>query len=419
MSLFLQIFLILVVGFVVWPSKAKPLFGIYNQPGKWFYLKALFIYTSIQLRKYQAQKGGGKNKNSKAGYGVKADVDLAEMEKAQPLGEHKLAVDAVLFSCGGKDGSYLVAAMARRKLKMNNTIFCLRIPGVGVLMHPKHPDTTFFTECDDSWDAEGLKLDLVEPMKRWTVRYEGDVVHQETGQLHKLKLEAVYTSDIPFFDFDSQMDPWTVARAFAKEPWSREYFDKIRAAHQNHYEQFGDLRGVATVDGVHHDLDLHVMRDHTHGSTRDWRLMHRYGIQHFRTRDGFRGFMGIVCQPSTFTSLELGYVFKPSTGEVLPVQELDLRLWSFGEKTGQHPTDFGFRFKAGGEWHDVQVRVIDAVEVMFGWQWEGRVIERFCEFTVDGREGWGVSEWHFAHKGGRPKALERNDPEHTKGAVKY
>ena len=30
--------------------------------------------------------------------------------------------------------------------------------------------------------------------------------------MHKLKLEAVYTSDIPFFDFDSQMDPWTVAR---------------------------------------------------------------------------------------------------------------------------------------------------------------------------------------------------------------
>ena len=54
-------------------------------------------------------------------------------------------VAQVLFSCGGKDGSYLVAAMARRKLGMNQTIFCLRIPGVGVLMHPKHPDTTTFT----------------------------------------------------------------------------------------------------------------------------------------------------------------------------------------------------------------------------------------------------------------------------------
>ena len=49
------------------------------------------------------------------------------------------------MSCGGKDESYLVAAIARRKLKMNNTIFCLRIPEIGVLLHPKHPDTTMFT----------------------------------------------------------------------------------------------------------------------------------------------------------------------------------------------------------------------------------------------------------------------------------
>jgi hypothetical protein len=28
---------------------------------------------------------------------------------------------------------------------MNNTIFCMRIPEIGVLVHPKHPDTTMFT----------------------------------------------------------------------------------------------------------------------------------------------------------------------------------------------------------------------------------------------------------------------------------
>ena len=38
------------------------------------------------------------------------------------------------------------------------------------------------------------------------------MVHCTNFPVHKLKLEAVYTSDIPFFDFDSQMDPWTVAR---------------------------------------------------------------------------------------------------------------------------------------------------------------------------------------------------------------
>ena len=43
-----------------------------------------------------------------------------------------------------------------------------------------------------------------------------------------LKKQAQFESKFPFFDFDSDMDPWPVARAFAKEPWSRDYFDRIR-----------------------------------------------------------------------------------------------------------------------------------------------------------------------------------------------
>ena len=51
---------------------------------------------------------------------------------------------------------------------------------------------------------------------------------------------------------------WTVARAMAREPWSREYFDRLKAAHQNHYEQFGDVRGVIEVDGEEYQLDVQV-----------------------------------------------------------------------------------------------------------------------------------------------------------------
>jgi len=38
----------------------------------------------------------------------------------------------------------------------------------------------------------------------------------------------------------------------------------------------------------------------------------------------------------------------------LPVQEVDLPLWQHGEN-GADPKDFGFRFKAGGKWYEVQV----------------------------------------------------------------
>ena len=67
----------------------------------------------------------------------------------------------------------------------------------------------------------------------------------------------------------------------------------------------------------------------------------------------YRGFVGVVCQPSTFTSLEIGYVYK--NGECLPVQEVDLPLWAHGEG-GEDPKDFAFRFKAGDQWHYIQVQ---------------------------------------------------------------
>ena len=66
-------------------------------------------------------------------------------------------------------------------------------------------------------------------MKHWRLHYEGPMINQATQKKHSVVLKADYTSNLPHFDFDSDMNPWTVARAFAKEPWSKEYFDRIRA----------------------------------------------------------------------------------------------------------------------------------------------------------------------------------------------
>merc|ERR1711962_1172293 len=138
---------VLVIASAVWMlagrvfPKPLPYLGIYQRPGIWFPFKALFIYLLIILRKRKPTKNKAGNQSG-SGYGVASGKDLETMESAQPLGESKMAVDAVLLSCSGQDGSYLVAAIARRQLKMNNTIFTIRVPGVGVLVHPKHPDTT-------------------------------------------------------------------------------------------------------------------------------------------------------------------------------------------------------------------------------------------------------------------------------------
>jgi hypothetical protein len=43
-----------------------------------------------------------------------------------------------------------------------------------------------------------------------------------------------------------------------------------------------------------------------------------------------RAFVGVVSQPSTFTSLELGYVYE--NGRAHPVQEVELPLWRHNEQ---------------------------------------------------------------------------------------
>ena len=62
-------------------------------------------------------------------------------------------------------------------------------------------------------------------------------------------------------------------------------------------------------------------------------------------------------------------------------QEVDFKIWNFGEN-GTDPDDYGFRFKAGDIWYDIQVDVLTRGQAMFGHEWEARVIERFCRYHV-------------------------------------
>jgi hypothetical protein len=44
-------------------------------------------------------------------------------------------------------------------------------------------------------------------------------------------------------------------------------------------------------------------------------------------------------------------------------------------------------------------------------EWEARMVERFCKFSVNGARGRGVSEFHYRHRAGRPETAAASDPE--------
>ena len=115
---------------------------------------------------------------------------------------------------------------------------------------------------ETGWVVNGIHLEPMVPMKKWKVQFSGNMKLQNNPEsVYKVNIDAEYTSDLEFFDFDSDMDPWTMARAVSRESWSREYFDRLKEAHQSHYEQFGHVAGTYSIDdGDKTDFKVNIQR---------------------------------------------------------------------------------------------------------------------------------------------------------------
>ncbi|CAH1252460.1 Hypp9300 [Branchiostoma lanceolatum] len=174
-----------------------------------------------------------KNTNSReipaAGLGVKSKHSSADMEQVQKLQDHPKAIDAVYFNGSNMDGVYFVAATARRPEKVTQTILYLRLPNIGLLEHPSMPDTSMKRVSDWEFAAGGVRLELVEPMKVWRLSFSGKMraVDQE-NQLLQTDFVLTWTACTPYYDFDTDMEPWAVADAMAREPWSQEFFHNLQ-----------------------------------------------------------------------------------------------------------------------------------------------------------------------------------------------
>ncbi len=49
-----------------------------------------------------------------------------------------------------------------------------------------------------------------------------------TDELIDVELDAIWSTNLRQFDFDTDMSSRAIARAFAREPWSREYFEMLK-----------------------------------------------------------------------------------------------------------------------------------------------------------------------------------------------
>ncbi|XP_023703367.1 uncharacterized protein LOC111862314 isoform X2 [Cryptotermes secundus] len=418
MFLYLSLAVITIVVIKLFQKRnERATFGIYQKPGRWYFLKLSLMLLLLKTRKaidrWQLQWKKARD-SSNAGYGFKSRVSPEDMDKQQPLSNHPKAIDAVYFNAASRDGHQLVVGTAHRPHGVVNGFMCLRVPDIGLLMTPKLPDTiTFRTEEEGThYGAEGIRLKPVKPMKSWDIMYDGKMkLHGDPKKMYDVALYVKFTSSLPYFDFDTDMEELAVAKGMALEPWSQEYFSIVRDFHQTHYEQHGSFEGHVVINGNKYPLCLDGARDHSYARKRDWSNFHRYVIHFITLENGARMTITVVCVPMVFSRMAMGYMYKPDD-TLLPIQWCDLKLQYHGEN-GKPPSDYSFFFQAGGEKYHVQVDIAESFEFFMGWEWEARIVENLAHFTVNGVAGWGAVEWEYRHLGGRPGEVASNDPPFT------
>ncbi|CAG9088900.1 unnamed protein product [Plutella xylostella] len=411
----MSVFLTGIIGFVLiliiysLKKDPKPIFGVYSVPGKWYYLKYAVFACLYFYNKYNKKRKEGERA---AGPGLAVAAAPEHLDRAQSLSESSKAFDAIFFISAGKGeedkGIYVIAGCERRPMGMCNGLFYIGLPGKGLLCSKKIPDTVLFGAEVGEFGAEGLKMTPVEPMKKWTLQYKGPMWYQnDPSKTVEVDFQGEWTATTRHFDFDTELHAPAVIRSIAREKWSREYFEGLKTAHQSHYEQFGTLNCKFKLGEEAFQFKLRSFRDHSFGDKRDWSLMHRYAFHHMFLDDGSSVSVGVISQPCTASVFEAGEVALPN-GTVLPIKWVDLQLYQHGEG-GEAPRDYAFRFQAGDHVYTAQVQVEYQSIHFVSSEWEARMVERFCKFTVDGVPGRGVSEFHYRHRGGRPE--QKTDPE--------
>lgn len=109
-------------------------------------------------------------------------------------------------------GNHLVVCSSRRGNLVDDGFLILKIKDM-LLQSPKLSQTY----------AEGIKISPIELTKKWRLNYEGELRSNKSNICH-VKIDGVWSSNLPSFKFDTDMDPLCTAKSVAYEKWNVNYF---------------------------------------------------------------------------------------------------------------------------------------------------------------------------------------------------
>ncbi|KAK4876347.1 hypothetical protein RN001_012769 [Aquatica leii] len=327
--------------------------------------------------------------------------NFENLDKPQKLPTHEHAMDGVYFNGSSIQGDRFSMAMNRRNGNEIETYIFVKIASLeGTLVNVDNPNASLNKGEDDSFSAEGFNIVSIIPTKKWKITYNGKMKNAENAQIHNVHLNLDFFSNLSIFDYGTDFDHLSHAKALALELWSGAYFDILKEFHLMCYGQFSKLKGKVSVDVKEYELKMDSYRDHTVADNFNWATYHRYITHYINVENGDRFVITKLSQPVVTSNFSQGFMYNASDKKYYPLQKCNLELYQHGE-TEKPPVDYAFLFAAGGREFTIQIKVEDSIPAYLGKNWDCKLLERFCSADVNGKKGWGSCQWLYRNVYGK------------------
>ncbi|XP_061213917.1 uncharacterized protein LOC133214737 isoform X2 [Neopsephotus bourkii] len=308
----------------------------------------------------------------------------AEPRRPRPLRPDPHAIDSVYFTGFAETNkTFVIARLAKRPDGVCEMWLFLRVDGIGEFEHPQHPNMMVNDESEEIWSGGGLTIEYLEPQTIWKISFDGLLSWENFTEV---------------FNFNVDSHPGTFAHAFAQEPWTIEFFHRVKKQREQHFrhEEWG--QSVGEIEIENHGKTkvlLKGVRSHSYG-IRNWSEIYRYVMILAHFEDGTAAHLTVINLPDTTTNLAVGYVFFPD-GKKAGIEWSNASLAEMADD-GVIKDEYGVSLMAGGKYFDVSATLDkQACPMVYnGLTGSGVFHECIADFQLNGiTPGWGLVEFYY------------------------
>jgi hypothetical protein len=281
---------------------------------------------------------------------------------------------------------------------------CLYLPGGRVAFMFGRPKIS----GNDEMNAGGLKVEVVEPLKRLRVTFEGKaLVLARPGEMAD---PAKAYRDNPSLPCTVDLDFTGVSPMFGgetvKEDGSPVEVDPEKSFAKAHYEQHMEAKGRFVVGEERFDVEGHGLRDKSWGP-RHWQAINWYRWCPMNFGPDFAMMISLVAD-ETGKVRQGGMVLKDGAYDLIREATMD----SDWDANGYQTTLRSHVVTESGARYDVEGQVLSLIPLRNrrktpdGAELTTRITEGMTEYRCNGQVGYGLSEYLDQIVGGRPTGMD-------------